>query len=188
MAAEEAASIPSTLDRFTRQLNIADTQLRTGRPADADKTLRLAHDTLAGVKDDTFDDLHRIAGWTSISELARLANDRDLAMDASDRGLAALNNVTPESDRALYVLSLSGELAALRGPAAAIELLNSGGGWAAQIADVARRRAALTAFAYRLLGYDAYEHCPQHAALKIPIPRGGPIRFWRWRITIPTMP
>ena len=29
MAAEEAATIPNRLDRFTRQLNIADTQLMT---------------------------------------------------------------------------------------------------------------------------------------------------------------
>ena len=37
MAAEEAANIPVVLDRFTRQLNIADTQLRTSRQADAAK-------------------------------------------------------------------------------------------------------------------------------------------------------
>src|SRR3954470_15895065 len=73
MAAEEAANIPNTLDRFTRQLNIADTQLRTNRRQDADKSLLLARDTLASAKKEDFDDFHRIAGWTAISQLARTA-------------------------------------------------------------------------------------------------------------------
>ena len=158
MAGEEAASIPSKLDRFTRQLNIADIQLRQQRQADAAKTLALARDTLTAAAKGDFDDLRRIAAWTSISQLARRAGDRDLALDSSDKALAALNDVQPAAERPQYVLSLAGELADLRGKEAAIELVNSGGTWAAEIVEPNTRRTALTAFADRLLSYEAYEN------------------------------
>jgi len=158
MAAEEAANIPIVLDRFSRQLNIADTQLRTSRQADAAKTLALARDTLTVTKKEDFDDFHRIAGWTALSQLSRRANDRDLALKASDLALAALNDVQPAAERPQYVLSLAGELADLRGNDAAIELLNSGGAWAADLMDASTRRIALVAFTDRLLGYEAFEN------------------------------
>jgi len=158
MAAEEAANIPNTLDRFTRQLNIADTQLRTNRKTDAAKTLSLARDTLTTAKKEDFDDFHRIAGWTAISQLARSAEDRTLATKSADLALAALNDVKPETDRPQYVLSLAAELADLNGKPAAIELLNSGAGWATEIHDIATRRAALVAFTDALLNYDAFEN------------------------------
>ncbi len=158
MAGEEAAGISNKLDRFTRQLNIADTQLRTNRTADAGKTLLLARDTVTAANKSDFDDFHRIAAWTSISQLARRAGDRDLALQSSDLALAALNDVQPEAERPLYVLSLAGELADLRDKNAAIELVNSGGEWAAKIVEPNARRTALVAFADRLLSYEAYEN------------------------------
>jgi hypothetical protein len=157
MAGEEAANIPNKLDRFSRQLNIADTQLRTDRKEDAAKTLALARDTLKESKTVDFDDFHRIAGWTAISQLSRQAGDRDLALQTSDLALAALNDVQPATERPQYVLSLAGELAELRGKEAAVELVSSGGNWAAMIMDPAARRTALVAFTERLLGYEAYE-------------------------------
>jgi hypothetical protein len=157
MAAEEAATIPNRLDRFTRQLNIADTQLMTGRKADAARSLALARDTLAGATAADFDDLHKIAGWTAVSQLARRAEDRDLAGQAADRAVAALNDVKPVAARPQYVLSLAAELAELRGKAAAVELLDSGCGWAAEIQDVGTRRYVLTTFAARLLDDEAYD-------------------------------
>ena len=157
MTSEEAANISSTLERFTRQLNIADTQVQTGRKADADKSLLLARDTLVSSKDATFDSFHRIAGWTAIAQLARAAEDRPLALKASDEALAALNNVSPVPERAQYVLSLAGELYLLKGRIDAIELLNSGAGWAEKIDDVNMRREALIAFSYRLISYDAFD-------------------------------
>jgi hypothetical protein len=159
MAGEEAAAIPNKLDRFTRQLNIADTLLRTNRKSEAIKTLSLARDTLKeSAKSPEFDDFHRIAGWTAISQLSRLAGDRELALQTSDLAQAALNDVQPVTERPQYVLSLAGELADLRGNAAAIELVNSGGAWAAQIVEPNARRIALRAFTDRLLSYDAYEN------------------------------
>ena len=60
--------------------------------------------------------------------------------------------------QAQYVLSLAGELADLHSKEAAIELLDSGSTWAADIRDAGTRRTALMAFADRLIGYDAYEN------------------------------
>jgi hypothetical protein len=157
MAGEEAANIPNKMDRFTRQLHIAETQLRTDRKPGAAKTLALAQDTLKASSKDDFDDFHRIAAWTAISQLSRQAGDRDLALKSSDLALAALNDVQPATERPQYVLYLAGEFADLRGKDAAIELVNSGGAWAAEIVEPAARRTALTAFTDRLLSYDAFE-------------------------------
>ena len=158
MAGEEAASIQNKMDRFTRQLHIAETQLRTDRKPDAAKTLALAQETLKVSNKEDFDDFHRIAGWTSISQLSRQSGDRELAIKASDLALAALNDVQPATERPLYVLSLASELADLRGKDAAVELVNSGGAWAAQIIEPAARRAAITAFTDRLLSYEDFEN------------------------------
>ena len=158
MAGEEAGGISNSLDRFTRQLNIADTQLRTQRKADADKTLALARDTLKGAKKEEFDDFHRIAAWTAISQLARGADDKDMALKASDQAQAALNDVQPPAERPQYVQSLAWELAELRGKPAAIELLESGSAWAAEIKDSNVRRYALLTFAEQLLSYDAFDN------------------------------
>ncbi len=158
MAGEEAANIPNQLDRFTRQLNIAYTQLRAGHNADADKTLALARDTLKGAAKADLDDLHRIAGWTAISQLSRRAGDREMALAASDHALATLNDVQPLTERPQYVLSLSWELADLRGKQAAIELLESGSAWAAEIKEQGTRRMALMIFARQLIAFDAFEN------------------------------
>jgi hypothetical protein len=157
MAAQEAAQISSSLNRFTRQLNIADTQIRTGRKADAIASLALARDTLASAEDKSFDSLRRIAGWTSLAQLSRAAGDRDMALKAADQALASLNDVTPVAERAQYVLSLATELERVRGKEDAVELLISGGTWAGEIMHPAERRTALTAFAYRLTSYEAYD-------------------------------
>jgi hypothetical protein len=157
MAGEEAANILDKMDRFTRQLHIAETQLRTDRKPHAAKTLALAQDTLKASSKADFDDFHRIAAWTAISQLSRQAGDRDLALRSSDLALGALNDVQPAAERPQYVLSLAGELADLRGKEAAIELINSGGAWAAEIVEPVARRTALTAFTDRLLSYDAFE-------------------------------
>lgn len=158
MAAEEAAAIPNLLDRFTRQLNIADTQLRTARKADAAGTLGLARETLAKSTKDDLDDFHRIAGWTAIAQLARQADARDLAMKSADNALAALNDVQPAAQRAQYVLSLAGELGELRGRESAIELLNSGTGWAVELPDPRLRREVLVMFTRALLDHDSFEN------------------------------
>jgi hypothetical protein len=158
MAGEEAANIPNKIDRFTRQLHIAETQLRTDRKPDAAKTLALAQDTLKASGKEDFDDFHRIAAWTSISQLSRQAGDRDLALKSADAAQEALNDVQPPADRPQYVLSLAGELAELRGKDAAIELVNSGGAWAAEIIEPGTRRTALIAFTNYLLNVDAFEN------------------------------
>jgi len=143
MASEEAANIPNKLDRLTRQLNIAYTQLNWNKPEDADKSLKLARVTLEASGKDDMDDFHRIAAWTSISQLSRQAKDKELAGAAADNALAALNDVKPAAQRPQYVLSLASELAELRGKDAAVELVVSGGGWAGEIMEPNARREAL---------------------------------------------
>ncbi len=164
LAAEEAKNIPGSLDRFTRQLNIANTQINTFRLTDADKTLQLAAQTLTAGKTDDFDDFHRIAGWTSISELAWAAQDHAMAKDALQKALDALNTVKPVWNRAQYVDSLATELDVMRGHPDAVELLTTGAGWAAQIDDRNTRRLALFIFANHLISLDAYD--PARAVLE----------------------
>jgi len=158
LAAQEAANIPQRMDRFARQLNIADTQVRRGQSESARKTLALVQETLVGAKKEEFDDFHRIAAWTSISQIARRAGDKGMATKAADNALATLNDVDPVEQRPQYVASLSEELDALRGHAAAIELLNTGASWAAQLSDANVRRFALYTFADRLIQLDGYDN------------------------------
>ncbi|HYE18543.1 MAG TPA: hypothetical protein VEA69_08865 [Tepidisphaeraceae bacterium] len=173
MAGEEAGQIASPRDRLARQLNVADRETLFGQPAAARTTLREARKTLEAGAATTpttrptpagpatrpaFDPHTRLAGWISISELSRRAEDRAFANEAVDRAVADLRTLDPHPERCQYVLGVAGELRALRGDAPAAKLIAEAGNWAVDIADADTRRQALGAFAYHLFvcgDYDA---------------------------------
>src|SRR3954470_24141846 len=74
MAGEEAGQITAPRERLARQLNIANRETESGRPADARQTLRAARDTLERADKSALTDHDRLAGWISLSELARNAD------------------------------------------------------------------------------------------------------------------
>jgi hypothetical protein len=176
MAAEEAGSIDVLDDRLTRQLNIADLQIQCGQKSEAIKTLALAVSTLrvrekesastapsteaAGGERELpqpFDEFRRIAGWTSVAELAHTAGDSKMANAAYIDAVEALNSVQPEIKRAEYVMSLSEICNTLRGQSEATQLLVKGGQWAQKIDNRTVRRYALATFARQLTNYDDLE-------------------------------
>ena len=156
MAAEEAGFIDSIQDRLTRQLNIADLQIQTGQKSEALKTLDLAGKTLKVEEKDkkTLDDFRRIAGWTSVAELAHSAGDDKVALDAYYAAVEQLNSVEPVTRRAEYVLSISEISFTLKGKTEAGQLLVKGGQWASNIKDERVRRYALSTFTNQLISYD----------------------------------
>src|SRR5580704_2089615 len=79
MASEEVTMITNAKEKLTRQLNIADLQISMDHKADAAKTLTAARDGLTAASSADMDDLSRMSGWVSISELARAADDKELA-------------------------------------------------------------------------------------------------------------
>ncbi len=184
MAGEEAGQIPSPRERLTRQLNIADREIRFGRPGDARATLRDARKTLesagaisaAGAKgaggaepaggaaagnapaQTPLTNHERLAGWISLSELARGAEDKPFANSALDRATADLMALNPVNERCQYVLGVARETRELRGDKEAAGLIAQAGEWAMEIPDQPMRRQAYVAFAmeiFRCNDYDA---------------------------------
>src|SRR5437764_474274 len=87
MAGEEAGQIPAPKERLTRQLNIANRETQTGQPGNARNTLVLARQTLEQADKKAFNNQERLAGWISICELARYADDKSFAGAALDKAL-----------------------------------------------------------------------------------------------------
>ena len=157
MASEEVSSITNAKERLTRQLNIADLQINIGHNADAAKTLTAARDNLTAAAPADMDDLSRLSGWVSISELARAADDKELAGKACDDGRELLSSIKPEAVRCDYVLGLADEIYQLRGKPDAARLVILGGQWASTMMDKTTRRQALVAFMDRLMTYEDYD-------------------------------
>jgi hypothetical protein len=157
MAAAEAANVSNPKDRLTRQLNIAHVQIRQGWYKDARANLDAARKTIEASDHDQLDNLARIAGWVSVSELSRRAHDEPAASFACDQALSVLNAITPLSQRCEYVRGLADEVDALRGKAEAAKLLRQAGPWAKTIQDMQYRRTALAAIAHDLFVRDDYD-------------------------------
>lgn len=157
MAGEEAGQIASPRERLTRQFNIANRETQAGRATDARQTLRAARDTLEHADAAALDDQSRLAGWVSLAELSRDADDKPFANAALDQALAALDQVTPHPARCPYVLGVEHELRALRGNEPAIKLLTDAAQWALEIPVPATRRGTFVAFAEELFRCDAYD-------------------------------
>jgi hypothetical protein len=167
MAGEEAGQITNPKARLTRQLNVAYRQIENRRLADARATLGRARATMEAAHDASahdeppLSDHDRLAGWISISELAREAGDPPLANAALDRALAHLDRIDPPTARCDYVPGIAREVRQLRGDAAAARLVSRAGEWAARIAEQPTRRAAYVAFAEELFRSNDYEAARQ---------------------------
>ena len=157
MANDEAGQITSPKERLTRQLNIANHQTQTGHPAQARDTLAQAHQTLEHADKSALNDHQRLAGWISLCELARQAQDKPFANSALDQALAALNDLNPHQSRCPYVLGIEREVKLLRGQPEAIKLLTTAADWAVEIPDQPTRRAAYLAFAEELFRCNDYQ-------------------------------
>lgn len=156
MAGEEAGQIDSPSDSLARQLQIADMQNDRGRHADARKTLASAVETLRTAPAGALELGTRLAGWVSVSELSRGADDRRTAEAACDEALRILRNDVPPVQRPQFVRSLAVELRELRGKPAAAALLREAGPWASAVQDEDERRQAYRAIASDLFLYDDY--------------------------------
>ena len=172
MAGEEAGQINAPKERLTRQLNIANRQTENGHVGDARKTLAEARSTIEHADKNALTDHQRLAGWISLSELARDADDKPFANAALDQALAALENLTPAQARCEYVLGIEREVKILRGDAAAARLVSSAAEWAMELPQQPTRRSAYVAFA------DALFHCNDYDAARTVL-RHDPDAAWR---------
>ncbi len=156
LAAEEAAAITDVDARLTRQLNLADQQIRRGWPTDARTTLSGASQTLT--KDGKALNNHaRISGWVAVSELSRQAADDAAGLKAVDQAVIELLAIEDPAQRCQYVMGLANELQYLKGRSAAAELLGKSGPWAREIDSTPQRRQALVAFSSALFNLDDYK-------------------------------
>jgi hypothetical protein len=157
MAGEEAGQITAPRERLTRQLNIANRETETGQPGNARKTLALARQTIERAEKGALSDQERLAGWISICELSRNAEDKEFAGAALDQALKAVKELTPEPARCEYVPGIEHEVRALRGDAAAAALLRTAADWAMDLSPQSLRREAYLVFAEELFRCNDYE-------------------------------
>jgi hypothetical protein len=157
MAGQEAGQIHSPYDRLSRQLNIANRETTNGHDADARATLVEARKTLESAGKGDLTDHQRLAGWISLSELNRNANDRVAAGSALDKAIDHLNQLLPVSASCDYVIGVADEINALRGQKESAKLIAVAGDWAVEISDQSTRRQALAAFTEALFRCDDYD-------------------------------
>jgi len=158
LAAEEAGQIVDVPQRLTRQLNIADRQSQRGQNTNASKSLAAARKTLSGAAPgDGLGTPIAMAGYVSISQLARRVGDTALAAGACEDALTALRKIEPAEHRVPYVYGLSAELKQLHGNDASAKLVREAGPWAAAIDDVTDRRRVLVIFAGSLFDGEDYD-------------------------------
>ncbi len=157
MAGEEAGAIDAPYVRLQRQLNIANRENENGHWTDSRATLVEARKTLESAKADDLTDHQRLAGWISLSELNRSANDSAAAGAALDVAIKQLHELLPVNARCDYVHGVAREANALRGKAASAAVLSDAGEWAVEIPDQSQRRSALVSFTIELFRNDDYD-------------------------------
>jgi hypothetical protein len=157
MAGDEAGLIVAPKDKLTRQLNIANRQADTGKPAESRATLALARQTLEKADTGAFNIQQRLAGWISLSELSRKVEDKAFANSALDEAIRSLNELKPPQARCEFVLGVEHELKELRGEKEAAKLLATAGDWAMALIEPSTRRAAYLDFAEQLFECNDYE-------------------------------
>ena len=156
LAAAEVAVIDDFDARLTQLLNLADQQNQYQWRTDAAATLGHAQKSLMDVEP-TLANVHaRLAGWVSVSELARYAHAPKLADQALDQAVDVLMAIDAQAVRCQYVMGLANELQYVRSPEAAAKLLTQAGAWTKAIEPVAERRHAQVAFASSLFNLDDY--------------------------------
>jgi hypothetical protein len=156
MAGEEAGQIAAPRERLTRQLNIANRETQSGKPANGLKTLAVARQTLDQAPKTALSDQERLSGWISICELSREAGDKSFASEALDKAMAALEQLAPAPARCEYVPGIEHEMRLVRGDAAAAALLRSGAEWAMDLPEHTRR-SAFFVFAEELFRCNDYD-------------------------------
>ncbi len=156
MAAEEASRVGSVKLRLKQQLHIAEIQIHRNAYSGAKLSLARAWETLEAGQE-KIDPHTRLAGWVSISELSRGADDPETAAEACREARDALLNLPEEDQRCQYVLDLAHEIRAVFGRSRAVDLVVQAGPWARQINPQSDRREVYVAFADRLFDYEAYE-------------------------------
>jgi hypothetical protein len=143
LAAAEAQQIPDARQRLTRQLNFAARQLQGGKFDEAKQSLAYASTTLLQTRPADLQPQIRIAGWVSISELSRAANDKATAQTACEEAVAVLKSLNPVSERPQYVIGVASEVQTLQGKAAAAKLLGDSADWVKQMQGQLLQRVAL---------------------------------------------
>ncbi len=156
LAADEAGRVTDPQSRLRRQLNLADRQLDDDRTNDARQTLAAAGQTLRETPPAALPPRIRIAGWVSISELSRRAEDTATADGACDQGVATTRGLTPTTERAEYAVGVATEVRELHGKPAAAALLVESAGWAKPIPSTNRRREAMAEIAGAIFDCDDY--------------------------------
>jgi len=156
LAASEAGQIDKPLERFKRQLNIAEMQIDRYQRVDAIATLRDARQTIQSHGESFGEHLH-IAGWVSLCELSRRADRESFAGECIDRAIALLRTVDPQPQRMQYVLGVAREVRLLRGKPAAARLLREAIPWASEVSPKTRRRDALAGLAAEMFLCDDYD-------------------------------
>jgi len=156
LAAGEAGQITNVPFRLTRQLNIADLQSQRGQKENASKSLAAARATISGAGE-ALSTRVSMAGYVSVSQLARRVNDTALAASACEDALTLLRTVEPLEQRVPYVYGLASELKQLHGDERASKFVREAGPWAAAIDDVEDRRTALLMFADSLFDCEDYD-------------------------------
>ena len=172
MASGEASDIKSPYERLVRQLNFAYRQREDGRPAETRQSLARATDTLRAIRPGDLNDQVRIAGWVSVSELSRQADDRPAAERACGEAVDQLRKLPKVSDRPEYVVGVAAELKSLYGDAPAAKLLVESAAWTKAIETSDEQRAALRSIA------DAAFHCDDYPGGE-QILRTDPDPAWR---------
>ena len=147
LAQKSAAEVIIPKERLTRQLNIAEVQLMRQSASDAQATLAAARKTITDSSKDQLDDYTRLAGWVSISQLSRRANDPVTADVAITQAISSIKILEPKAQRCDYVISLAGEVREVRGKAAAGKFLAQAAPWALEKDNKTQHRQILLAFA-----------------------------------------
>lgn len=156
LAAQEARHIPDVDVRLTRQLNIANQILNQYGTEGASDALRQATDTL-NASGAQLTGHALLAGWVSVAQLSRRANDPTLATQAVTRAVTELERINDPGERCDFVMGVAEEVAHTLGPESAVALLEKSGNWAGSILNDGTRRSARLAFASALFNLEDYE-------------------------------
>lgn len=156
LAAQEAGLIEDIDARLTRQLNLADMQIRRDWPADARTTLTGARSTLESEEASKLNDHARISGWVSVSELSREVKDMATARAACEGAEQAVRTIEDPAVRCEYVMGVANERQYIDGAPVAARLLTEAGPWTQSIDHVERRRQAVVGFASALFNLDDF--------------------------------
>src|SRR5690606_228422 len=115
--------------RLTRQLNLAERQIRKQWLDEARATLAAARRTLASDDAGKLNTHARISGWVAVSELSREVADKQGAVSAIDAAVKEIDAIDDPAKRCDYVMGVANELQYLKGRDAAVRMLTDAAPW-----------------------------------------------------------